>query len=222
VRRSIIFKLDSPHPHPLPARAGRGSRSVREDASGFLRPRDAGLISSADGEMVADQSRQKALDGRHRMEQFYDSNMKHSLTMFFCGAVMLASGCAMGPSGARPGAPQPSDSVALQGTWRGRELGAKVAGSYYLVVSGTHLEFRGADPNEWYKGIFSLRENKEPRQLVAAILECSAPEYVGQTVYAIYRIEGNTLTLAGNEPGNPDAPLAFDAPGARHFVFEGQ
>jgi uncharacterized protein (TIGR03067 family) len=148
--------------------------------------------------------------------------MKHTLTMFFCGTVMLASGCTTGPFGARPDATRPSDSVALQGTWRGRELGGKVEGTYYLVVSGTHLEFHGADPNEWYKGIFSLRENKEPRQLVAAILECPFPEYVGQTVYAIYRVEGNTLTLTGNEPGNPDAPAAFDAPGARRFVFEGQ
>lgn len=139
--------------------------------------------------------------------------MKNTLMMFFCGAVVLAAGCA---------APRPSDSTGLQGTWRGHELGAKAEGSFYLAVSGTHLEFRGADPDEWYKGIFSLRDNKEPKQLVAAILECSVPEYVGQTIYAIYRIEGNTLTLAGNEPGNPDAPAAFDAPGARRFVFEAQ
>ena len=31
---------------------------------------------------------------------------------------------------------------------------------------------------------------------------------------AIYRVEGKTLTIAGNEPGNPAAPATFDAPEA--------
>jgi hypothetical protein len=29
---------------------------------------------------------------------------------------------------------------------------------------------------------------------------------------AIYRLENGTLTITGNEPGNPAVPTAFDAP----------
>jgi hypothetical protein len=36
----------------------------------------------------------------------------------------------------------------------------------------------------------------------------------------IYRIEDGALTAAANEPGNPAAPLSFDAPGARRMVFK--
>jgi hypothetical protein len=44
-------------------------------------------------------------------------------------------------------------------------------------------------------------------------------QYIGKTACAIYRVEGGTLTLTGNEPGNPEMPSGFDAPGARHFVL---
>ena len=37
---------------------------------------------------------------------------------------------------------------------------------------------------------------------------------------AIYRIESDTLTIAGNEPGNPNAPDGFDAPGAARLEFK--
>ena len=88
------------------------------------------------------------------------------------------------------------------------------------MVSGNTLEFRGADTNEWYKGTFTLRKDQDPKQLVGLITDCPAPKYVGKTVYAIYRIETGTLTLTGNEPGNPDVPKNFDAPGSRKFVLK--
>ena len=113
-----------------------------------------------------------------------------------------------------------SDSDTLQGTWKGREIGAQPDGPCYLTVSGKNLEFHGVDTNEWYKGTFTLREDAHPKQLIAKITGCPAPEYVGQTGYAIYKIEDGTLTLSGNEPGKPEAPASFDAPGARQFVFK--
>ena len=42
----------------------------------------------------------------------------------------------------------------------------------------------------------------------------------GKTAYAIYLLEGDTLTLTANEPGDPNVPGSFDAPGARQFVFK--
>ena len=113
-----------------------------------------------------------------------------------------------------------SDSVALQGTWKGQEARANAKGSASLVLSGANLEFHGADTNEWYKATFTLREDTNPKQLVAIITECPAPQYVGKTANAIYRVEDGTLTITGNEPGNPAMPATFDAPGARQIVFK--
>ena len=127
------------------------------------------------------------------------------------GLCVLASGCSKS---------HPPDSATLKGTWKGQEISARGNGSASLVLSGANLEFHGADPNEWYKATFTLHEDTNPKQLVAVITECPAPQYVGKTANAIYRIEGGTLTITGNEPGNPAMPTAFDAPGARQIVFK--
>jgi uncharacterized protein (TIGR03067 family) len=112
-----------------------------------------------------------------------------------------------------------SDLATLQGTWQGREIGGKTEGACSLVVSGNNGEYRGADTNEWNKGTFSLREDTNPRQIVFLSTACSYAPCIGQTVHAIYRIEAGTLKLTANEPGNPDVPSGFDAPGARQFEF---
>ena len=124
------------------------------------------------------------------------------------------------PAKAPVATPRPtSDSETLQGKWEGEEIGNN-PGPCHLVISGKDLEFHAADPNEWYKGTFSLREDTNPRQVILVITGCSADQYIGKTTYAIYRLEGSTLTIAGNEPGNPEVPAAFDAPDARRFVLK--
>jgi uncharacterized protein (TIGR03067 family) len=113
-----------------------------------------------------------------------------------------------------------SDSATLQGTWKGQEIGAGTEGECALVISGKGLEFRGANPNDWYKGTFSLREDVNPKQVLFSITECPAPRYNGKTTCALYRIENGTLTFAANEPGSPEAPSSFDAPDTRRFVLK--
>jgi uncharacterized protein (TIGR03067 family) len=138
--------------------------------------------------------------------------MKAIAAVFGFGIIVgsiLASGCSKS---------HPSDSVTLQGTWKGQETG--VRGSASAVVSGSNLEFHGANPREWYKATFTLHEDANPKQLIAVITECAAPQYVGKTANAIYRIEGGTLTITGNEPGNPAMPATFDAPGSRQIIFK--
>jgi RNA polymerase sigma factor (sigma-70 family) len=110
-----------------------------------------------------------------------------------------------------------SDANALQGTWSGQEAGGPPGSS--LTVQGSNLEFHGANPREWYKATVTFREDTVPKQLIAVITDCVAPEYVGKTSYAIYQIQGGTFTMVGNEPGNPNVPSSFDAPGGRKFVF---
>ena len=102
-----------------------------------------------------------------------------------------------------------SDSATLQGTWKGQEVGITTEGECSIIVSGNNLEFRGVNPNEWYKGTFSLREDVNPKQVVFSITECPAPKYNGKTSYALYQIEDGSLTIAGNEPGSPDPPRKF-------------
>jgi len=113
-----------------------------------------------------------------------------------------------------------SGAAALQGTWTGKELSADSDDPCRLIITGQTFEFHGADPGEWYKGTFTLREDSDPKVMVATISECPVDKYIGKIDYAIYRIENGTLTLTAREPGNPDIPSGFDAPETRRFVFK--
>ena len=127
-------------------------------------------------------------------------------------AVLLgASGCST---------PHNSGPAALQGTWRGREIGVTPETPRQLVISGRHMEYRGANPDDWGNGTFTLREDTQPKQLLVTLTECGPVQYTGKTCCMIYKIEDGTLTAAANEPGNPAAPLSFDAPDARRMVFK--
>jgi uncharacterized protein (TIGR03067 family) len=134
-----------------------------------------------------------------------------ALTVLVCSMSFVLFGCSKS---------QKSDSVVLNGTWSGEETGRRANGSASLLIDGSTLEFHGANTNEWYKAAFSIRGDTSPKQLVIVITDCPAPQYVGKTGYAIYEIKDGTLTITGNEPGNPAVPTGFDAPGARKLVFK--
>ena len=90
-----------------------------------------------------------------------------------------------------------------------------------FVVSGNNFEFRDeTETNVWYKGTFGLREDTIPRQYIAKISDCPFPQYIGKTSLAIYQVENATLTIAGNEPGKPAAPLGFDDTGAARLALK--
>ncbi len=113
-----------------------------------------------------------------------------------------------------------SDAAALQGTWKGREIGANPETPRQLVISGKQLDYRGANPDDWGKGTFTLREDTQPKQLLFLLTDCGPSQYIGKTCCMIYKIEDGTLTAAASEPGDPAAPSSFDAPGARRMVFK--
>ncbi|MFZ0828016.1 MAG: hypothetical protein WAO02_11395 [Verrucomicrobiia bacterium] len=137
--------------------------------------------------------------------------MRKNILNFVCIVVLLwGSGCAT---------PQRSDLATLQGTWKGHEIGGNPEGSRCFIISGNTLEFQGANNDDWCRGTFTVREGTNPRQMVGTITQCHEPQYIGKTSCAIYRVEGDTLTITGNQPGNPKVPAGFDAPGARHFVL---
>ena len=114
--------------------------------------------------------------------------------------------------------PNKLDSVP-QGKWREQEPGKASGGVATLTLQGSNLEFHGADANEWYKAKFTVYDTT-PKQIVMVIKECAVPQYVGRTSYAIYQLQNGTLTITGNEPGNPFVPAGFDAPGSRKLVFK--
>ena len=135
-----------------------------------------------------------------------------------CSVGILVSGCSKSHTPDSVATQKP-DSVVLQGTWSGQEVGAETQGSPSLTLDGTKLEFHGANTQEWYKATFTLRVDTTPKQLEAVVTDCPAPQYVGKTAHAIYKIEDGKFTLTGNEPGNPAVPASFDAQGARQIVF---
>ena len=100
-----------------------------------------------------------------------------------------------------------------------RKLELRPKGRHRLLSKGQSWSFMVANTQEWYKATFTLREDTIPKQLEAVVTECPAPQYVGKTSHAIYKIEDGKLTLTGNEPGNPAVPGSFNAPGARQLVF---
>src|SRR5581483_1092449 len=97
-------------------------------------------------------------------------------------------------------------ATALEGTWKGHELQDDTNGVVTMSFTGNKFSFRGADSNEWYKGTFTLKEDTKPRQMTLVIVSCAATQYEGKTAQAIYEIKDGTLTIAGNEPGNPNVP----------------
>ena len=119
-----------------------------------------------------------------------------------------------------PTAAPKSDLEALQGKWTGKDLGGEGDNTALLVISRNNLEFRGSNPDDWYKGTFTLREGTSPKQCVFAVRDCASPDYIGKTSLAIYKLENGTLTIAGNEPGNPEPPESFEATTARRFEFK--
>jgi uncharacterized protein (TIGR03067 family) len=132
--------------------------------------------------------------------------MKNTLLIALFAAALFISGCSTLPK---------SDLTALQGKWKGRVIQGDSVHPCTFVISGSNFQFRDeAEANVWYKGTFTLREDTTPRRYIAAITDCSFPQYVGKTGTAIYRIENSTLTITANEPGNPAVPLTFDAPDA--------
>ena len=99
----------------------------------------------------------------------------------------------------------------LQGTWVGKELSQE--GEVKIIFSGNSIDFKGAHPQEWYKGNAVLNQELSPKQADFTISECAVPDYVGKVSKAIYRLEGSTLTLAGSEPGDETRPSSFDPSG---------
>ncbi len=90
-----------------------------------------------------------------------------------------------------------------------------------MTITGDTLKFQGARQEEWYAAKLTLFPTTTPKQADVLIQDCSAPRYVNKTAKAIYRIEGKTMTIAANDPGNDARPMGFERINqSRVFGFE--
>ena len=90
----------------------------------------------------------------------------------------------------------------LQGYWEGSgPQGDKCS----ITITGDDLHFYGYGSN-WYKATFTLPAGTDPQQLRATIKDGSG--HIGNVIFAIFKIEDGTLTLAADE-GSSEPPKTF-------------
>lgn len=110
-----------------------------------------------------------------------------------------------------------SDISELQGTWVGSEVGRE--GQVVMVFSGKLISFQGAFPQEWYKGIGILDEDRSPKHADFLIEDCGVEDFIGKQSRAIYKIDDDgILMFAGAMPGDDNRPSVFH-PGGGVRVF---
>ena len=92
----------------------------------------------------------------------------------------------------------------LQGYWERDGAGSKCS----ITITDNSLHYYER-PDFWFETTFTLPTGTEPQQLHATIKDCSPPaDSIGQVVFAFFKIEDGTLTLAVIEdfkrpPPNP-------------------
>ena len=86
-----------------------------------------------------------------------------------------------------------SDLTRLQGHWEGSGPGGECS----ITISGNSLYFKARE-DFWYETTFTLPAGTDPQQLHATIDQDSTgrQDDVGRVVVAVFRIEGDALTLA--------------------------
>ena len=123
-----------------------------------------------------------------------------------CLLICLQAGCATRP-------PTASELQRLQGYWEGD--GA--AGKCSITITGNSLHFY-VRTDFWFETTFALPTGTDPQQLHATIKDSSPPTNgIGQVVFAIFKIEDGTLTLAVDDMS--DEPL--EARGAAPLEISG-
>lgn len=107
------------------------------------------------------------------------------------------------------GPPIAAELQPLQGKWEGVLVGSESAGKITMTITGNSLHFH-RDSNFWFDTTFTLPAGKYPQQLHATIKDCPEPcDDAGKVVFAIFKIEDGTLTLAGIQSTAKEPPKTF-------------
>ena len=99
----------------------------------------------------------------------------------------------------------------LEGTWVGTEVGG-YGGQWSFIISGDKVKVKGPEV-ELYSGTLTLNPKPNPKQANFKVEKCSMTQYVGETALGIYKLQGNKLTLAANEPGSMSRPNSLTSGG---------
>jgi uncharacterized protein (TIGR03067 family) len=105
----------------------------------------------------------------------------------------------------------------LLGTWIGRE--ADGPGEWHITFNADGLFEISGPGGEWHKGSYACDDDKDPKHLNLYIKQSHDPTYLEKTCFAIYRIDGNTLTYAAQKPEMTNRPSSL-GPGNGGRVFE--
>jgi uncharacterized protein (TIGR03067 family) len=98
-------------------------------------------------------------------------------------------------------------SQELVGTWTGHEVGT-TSPTWTFTFTATTADVTTSG-TEAYQGTYTVDTTATPKRATIVITQSAFPAYVGKTSNGIYKIEGTTLTFAGNEPGNAAVPTSF-------------
>ena len=123
-----------------------------------------------------------------------------------CVLLSLLAGCATHP-------PIAAELKPLQGYWEGEGAGGKC----FITITGNSLHYRVG--TNWYKTTFTLPAGTDPQQLHTTIKDCSPPttNAIGKVVFAIFKIEDGTLTLAEVDMSD-EPPKTFSSASSRYVV----
>jgi len=134
-----------------------------------------------------------------------------------CLLLGLLAGCPSKPTqtAAEPSTPTPivAELKPLQGDWEGEGAGGKCS----ITITGNSLHYRVG--TNWYKTTFTLPAGTDPQQLHATIKDCWPPanNAIGTVVFAIFKIEDGTLTLAEDDMSD-QPPKTFASASSRYHV----
>ena len=101
----------------------------------------------------------------------------------------------------------------LQGSWEGEGAGGKCS----IIITGNSLHYRNSAG--WYRTTFTLPVGTDPQQLHATIKDSSPPSTnaIGTVVFAIFKTEDGTLTLAEDDMSDKP-PKTFAGATSRYVV----
>lgn len=149
---------------------------------------------------------------RHLMKkspngQFLPSAVALLLATLFIGCLDTSAQTAPEPS---TPAPIAAKLKPLQGYWEGEGAGGKCS----ITITGNSLHYRAG--TNWWKTTFTLPAGAYPQQLHATIKDGSPPTNgIGHVVFAIFKIEDGTLTLAVDDMSD-EPPKTFLSASSRY------
>ena len=100
-------------------------------------------------------------------------------------------------------------NINITGVWKGTEVGRDKAPWTFTVTAKAMVVTAG--DMELYEGTYTINPETNPMRLTAMITSSNMKEYIGKASNAVFKLEGNTLTLAANEPGDADFPRDFSS-----------